>query len=101
MVSTETSDSTYLSKVVELPPPTPFSTCPYQPEDFLPLSEYDAGIVGLMNARLIVLKVFDCCMRRFDFDFGSENAINVSGAAFPGHKLFSLSEYWKGVSEQF
>lgn len=49
---------------------------------------------------LIVLKKFDNCMRRFNFD-NSENAINVSDAAFIGHKLFGLSELWKRISEKF
>ena len=42
VVMTELSESTSLNNVVKLPPPTPISAWPYQPEDLLPLSELDA-----------------------------------------------------------
>ena len=52
--------------------------------------------------RLIVLKrnLTTVCVGSI-LTFTSENAINVSGAAFTGHKLFGLSELWKRASEQF
>ena len=49
---TELSESTSHNNVVKLPPPTPISAWPYQPEDLLPLSEVDALNRSVMDGKI-------------------------------------------------
>lgn len=69
IVLIELSDSTSLNNVVELPPPAPFSTWTYQPEDLLPLCKYDACTVGFSNGRLTALMKIECCKMQISFEF--------------------------------